>query len=268
MTADSSPGRDRLDLEALHEKEAAFFDALARERPVDVSRPIRADTAFPYVSGAGSRAIEAFLGDVRGRRVLDCGCGTGFTTVLFARKGARVTAFDISREHLELTRRRVEQNGVADSVEWLGLAAMEELPFPGESFDIVFGGHILHHTRLDRSVPETVRVLRSPGKAVFVETLATNRLLIWIREHLAGRLGIPRLASESEYPLRPVEIDAIASRFRSFRLRGDILFAMLGEYVLRGRRTGRFLRAADARLFEGFPGAARLAYGAILFLGK
>jgi len=264
----TQPGRDRLDVETLHAKEAAFFDALARERPVDIHRPIRADTAFPYVSPAGSRAIVAFLGDLEGRRVLDCGCGHGFATVLFARKGARVTAFDISPEFVELTRRRIEQNGVGDRIDWLGVAGMETIAFPNESFDVVFGGHILHHTRLDQSVPQVARVLRSPGKAVFVETLATNRLLLWVREHLAGHFGIPKLASENEYPLRTSELKAIASRFPSFRLRGDILFAMLAVYALRGRRAGRVLRAADAWLFERFPRGASLAYGGILFLEK
>jgi hypothetical protein len=112
------------------------------------------------------------------------------------------------------------------------------------------------------------RVLRSGGRAVFVETLATNRLLIWVRSNLAGRFGIPRLASESEYPLRSSELRMIERHFKSFRLRGDILFAMLAEYVFRGPRMGRFLRAADAHLFDRLPATARLAYGGILFLGK
>jgi len=60
----------------------------------------------------------------------------------------------------------------------------------------------------------------------------------------------------------------IASHFKSFRLRGDILFAMLAEYLFRGLRMGRLLRGADSRLFDRFPSAARLAYGGILFLAK
>jgi 2-polyprenyl-3-methyl-5-hydroxy-6-metoxy-1,4-benzoquinol methylase len=264
----SSVGRDSLDVSELHRREAAFFDDHARTSPVDISLPIKRDTLFPYVSRAGSRAIETFLGDVSGKRVLDCGCGTGFATVLFARKGARVTAFDISSQYVELARRRIEHNAVQDQIDWLGTMGLETIEFPDESFDIVYGGHILHHTRLDRSVPQVARVLRDRGKGVFIETLATNRLLMWTRANLAGRCGLSKLASESEYPLRGPELDDIAARFSSFRLRGDILFAMLARYVFRGRRAGRFLRAADACLFERFPGAARLAYGGILFLKK
>lgn len=264
----TSAGRDSLEVRELHEREAAFFADHARKRPVDISLPIKRDTLFPYVSRAGSRAIETFLGDVSGKRVLDCGCGTGFVTVLFARKGARVTAFDISPGYVELARQRIEHNAVQDQIEWLGTVGLETVDFPDQSFDIVYGGHILHHTRLDQSVPQVARVLRSPGKAVFVETLATNRILMWTREYLAGHFGIPRLASESEYPLRGRELDDIAAHFSSFHLRGDIFFAMLAEYVFRSPRAGRWLRAVDARLFGRFPCAARLAYGGILFLEK
>lgn len=262
------PGRSRLDLQELHKKESEFFDDLARRRSVNLDLEITAETRFPYVSRTGSRAIEEFLGDLSGKRVLDCGCGTGFVTVLLAKKGARVSAFDISPEHVEITRRRVEKNHVADRIERLETMSLEDMDFPDESFDVVYGGHILHHTRLDLSIPQVFRVLRSPGKAVFVETLATNRLLIWARENLAGRFGVPRLASESEYPLRTSELRMIAGHGKSFRLRGDILFAMLAEYLFRGPRMGRLLRSMDACLFERVPGAVRLAYGGILFLEK
>jgi SAM-dependent methyltransferase len=264
----TEPGRNRLDLDDLHRMEAEFFDDLARRRPVNLDLPISADTAFPYVSRAGARAVDEFLGDLSGLRALDCGCGTGFVTVLLARKGARVSAFDISPQHVDITRRRVEKNGVSHRIDRIDPMSLETIDFPDDSFDIVYGGHILHHTRLDLSVPQVARVLRSPGKAVFVETLATNRPLIWVRRHLAGRFGIPRLASQNEFPLRPAELDWIASRFKSFHLRGDILFAMLAEYAFRGRRVARLLRAADSALFDRIPRAARLAYAAILFLQK
>jgi 2-polyprenyl-3-methyl-5-hydroxy-6-metoxy-1,4-benzoquinol methylase len=42
------------------------------------------------------------LGDLRGRDVLDAGCGEGYNTRLLARAGARVTGIDISERMIAL----------------------------------------------------------------------------------------------------------------------------------------------------------------------
>src|SRR5262245_13700976 len=53
------------------------------------------------------------LGELRGRRVLDFGCGHGMAAVVLARRGARVTAFDLSFGYLDEARRRARANGAA-----------------------------------------------------------------------------------------------------------------------------------------------------------
>src|SRR5947199_4956005 len=66
------------------------------------------------------------LGDLRGKRVLDFGCGHGMAAVVLARRGACVTAFDLSHGYLDEARRRALANGVAvDFVRADG----EHLPF-------------------------------------------------------------------------------------------------------------------------------------------
>ena len=45
--------------------------------------------------------VREALGGVRGRDVLDLGCGTGRHTVWMAETGARVTAVDFSENMLE-----------------------------------------------------------------------------------------------------------------------------------------------------------------------
>src|SRR5262249_40427752 len=53
------------------------------------------------------------LGDVRGRRVLDLGCGSGENTLLLVNRGAEVHGVDISKRLLSLARRRMWVNGIA-----------------------------------------------------------------------------------------------------------------------------------------------------------
>ena len=49
--------------------------------------------------------------DVKGKTVLEIGCGSGFLSVLLAKKGASVTAVDISEEAVETTKTNAETNG-------------------------------------------------------------------------------------------------------------------------------------------------------------
>src|SRR3989441_7248933 len=51
------------------------------------------------------------LGDVRGLRVLDAGCGDGWLSVILAKRGATVDGFDISPRAIQCARRRAVANG-------------------------------------------------------------------------------------------------------------------------------------------------------------
>ena len=50
--------------------------------------------------------------DFRGKRVLEMGCGTGINTILMAKRGAKVTFMDFSRDALNIVKRNMEIAGV------------------------------------------------------------------------------------------------------------------------------------------------------------
>src|SRR5262245_28244953 len=52
------------------------------------------------------------LGDVSGRDLLDIGCGHGMAAVVLARRGARVTALELSHDYLKEARQRAATNDV------------------------------------------------------------------------------------------------------------------------------------------------------------
>src|SRR5262245_50783898 len=81
------------------------------------------------------RPAFARLGDVSGRDVLDYGCGHGMAAVVLARRGARVTAFDLSARYVAEAAARARANGVR--VAFLQ-AVGERLPFGDGSFDRVW----------------------------------------------------------------------------------------------------------------------------------
>lgn len=108
-------------------------------------------------------ATVALLPDLKGLKVLDAGCGTGWYSAYMLNHGAEVTALDITPEMLELTRQRV--NGKITAI----LASLEEvLPFEAESFDLVLSTMTLHYLKDWTAVfKELNRSLKPGGRFIF-----------------------------------------------------------------------------------------------------
>jgi 2-polyprenyl-3-methyl-5-hydroxy-6-metoxy-1,4-benzoquinol methylase len=86
---------------------------------------------------------ELLLGDYdfKGKRVLEMGCGTGINTMFMAKRGARVTFLDFSRESLDIVRRNMCRLGIDGE---LVLGDMFEYNFDGE-FDVVHSEGVIEH---------------------------------------------------------------------------------------------------------------------------
>lgn len=98
---------------------------------------------------------------VRGKRVLDMGCGSGRYTLALASLGANVTGVDFKEQSFS---RAVELAKAKNLPATFVQADVLELPFPDESFDFVFCNGVLHHTQnMDRGLDEYVRVMRKGG---------------------------------------------------------------------------------------------------------
>lgn len=97
---------------------------------------------------------------VKGKDVLDIGCGVGYGSSYLLRKGAKtVTGVEISSEAVELAKAHYERAGL----EFLNLDATS-LPFVDNSFDVVTSiGMIDHVDDPDRVLAELHRVLRHGG---------------------------------------------------------------------------------------------------------
>src|SRR5689334_16582643 len=65
-----------------------------------------------------STLLDWLPADLTGKRLLDAGCGTGAFAIEAARRGADVVAVDLSRQLVELARRRVPRKLGAGAVEF------------------------------------------------------------------------------------------------------------------------------------------------------
>jgi len=114
-------------------------------------------------------AVEMPLSDLDGKRVLEIGPGAGGHSALFARHGAIVTAIDITEARAEATAAKFKLLGADER----GCRALqgdaEKLPFPDDSFDIVYSNGVLHHTSdTGKAIDEVWRVLKPGGRAVIM----------------------------------------------------------------------------------------------------
>lgn len=171
------------------------------------------------------RCTWEMAGDLRDKRVLELGCGSGDYTVMLARRGARVWASDISGEALETTRLRARVNGVENRIR-LVLANADALPFLDGHFDLVFGFGVLHHIDIATTAPEVRRVLRAGGCALFREPLGENPLLEWARAHVPYR---HKNRSPNESPLRYRDMLTIGRHFARTDAREMYLLSMVAR---------------------------------------
>ncbi|MGE5156348.1 MAG: class I SAM-dependent methyltransferase, partial [Betaproteobacteria bacterium] len=105
------------------------------------------------------------LGEVRGKDILELGCGAAQWSIAVARAGARPTGLDLSERQLEHARRLMAEAGVTFP---LIHASAESVPLADGSFDIVFCDHgAMTFADPYRTVPEVARLLRPGGLFAF-----------------------------------------------------------------------------------------------------
>ncbi len=136
-----------------------------------------------------------------GERVLDVGCGTGELTMRAkARTGAAgsVTGIDAAPEMIAVARQKAARARLDVAYH---VAAVEALPFPDATFDVVLSSLMMHHLPEDlkpRALAEMRRVLKPGGRALVVDfTPPPARLgrlaLVWLSHRRTTASGVQHL---------------------------------------------------------------------------
>ena len=112
--------------------------------------------------------VFRFLGPVRGRRVLDAGCGWGYLARILARRGAEVDGVDISPKLLAAAEAEEARTPLGIRYRRADLA---KLPFADGTFDAVVCNVVLQDVRRYRqAIRGLYRVLRPGGRFVVSTT--------------------------------------------------------------------------------------------------
>ena len=122
----------------------------------------------PYKFPWHMERIEREAERLRGAHLLEVGCGMGYDSLEFSKRGVRVTATDLTLAAVELATKHFAIEGVqAEDVRAENVLA---LSFDDDTFDAVWAAGVLHHTGdIRQAVREIHRVLKPGGRAMMLD---------------------------------------------------------------------------------------------------
>lgn len=173
--------------------------------------------------------IPEFAGFTRrtGQRVLEVGCGAGTDSLQWVRGGARHTGLDLSLQSIRMARRHLAVRNLTGR---FCEGDAERLPFPDNTFDVVYSWGVIHHTpNMPAAIAEIHRVLRPGGelRVMIYHRLSWVVLRLWARHALfAGRpwrgfrdVLAHHMESAGTQAYRRAEAQALFQCFANLRLR-------------------------------------------------
>lgn len=150
---------DQAELDKFGELAHRWWDPNSEFKPLHDINPLRIDWIDQSVS-------------LKGRRILDVGCGGGLLSEGMAARGASVTGIDLSEKPLGVAKLHLLESG--HQVDYR-LVAVEQLAAEmPDSFDVVTCLEMLEHVPNPASVVSACARLVKPGGQVFFSTLNRN----------------------------------------------------------------------------------------------
>lgn len=219
-------------LDQIYEIERSYHDNLAKG--------FRAQSiTLDSLHGSGSDGLTTLapwlqvrevMGEIKGKRVLDIGCGFGSHAILLAKEGANVTGIDLSPESIACASRNAQEESV--EIEFK-VSSAEDLSFH-RFYDIVLCRASLHHFW---DVPSVVKIayesLKPGGFIVAQEPLRDNPIA------KIGRKTANK-PTPTEHPFVIGELDSIfdsifgshESRYFCVLSPMSLVFSKMGLYTL------------------------------------
>jgi len=187
---------DPLELEKFSQLAHRWWDPGAEFKPLHDINPLRLD----FIDGIAS---------LRGKRVLDVGCGGGILAESMAVRGAKVTGIDLAEKPLKVAQLHLLESGLPVEYRLIASEALaREAP---ASFDVVTCMELVEHVPDPGAMVQACAELVKPGGRVFFSTINRN-----LKSYLLAIVGaeyvlklLPRGTHDYAKFLKPSELAAM-----------------------------------------------------------
>ena len=126
-----------------------------------------------------SKIIKGMMKNIKGKRILDAGCGDGSDSVWMAKKGAKVVGIDITPKMIRLAKKRCKDLGIE-----FYLRDIENTKFASGSFDIVYTSFTLYlNKNLKKILSEFFRLLKKEGEFFLVDVHPIRKMVVYTGDY-------------------------------------------------------------------------------------
>ena len=133
-------------------------------------------------------ALLSLLGNVKGKKILEIGCGTGYWLKILTEQGARCTGLDMSENQIKVAK----EDDPEKKIDYFVADASKKINLDDDSFDIIFSEHVFLEisdlSDIKRIFKEAYRLLRNNGF-----------LIVSDLHPLAPETNFPNIEVDKEY---------------------------------------------------------------------
>lgn len=175
--------------------------------------------------------ILAKLSEVKARKVLDLGCGSGRHMVYLVQNGFAAYGFDIAYTGMEIANKWLEKNGLKADLKTGSI--YEKLPYESDFFDAVISTQTINHGLIGDirlCIKEIERVLKTGG-FIFI-TVRKRNTRNWSKGKIIEKYGnqsvnykviaprtyVPTEGGEKDLPHFLFNKEIIRKEFRNFKI--------------------------------------------------
>lgn len=182
--------------------------------------------------------VRRLVGDPRGLRVADVGCGTGRHALRLLAAGAEVTGVDFSTGMMDALRAK----GPPTSLRLVEHDLRHGIPLPADAFDVVLCCLVLEHLSSPAAMLAEMARIGRPGARIVVTDLHPQ----WTRQGLHARFREAEGADKLQIEGQTHSI----SDYVMAGVRAGLRLEEIGEHVVDDRLAER---SRSARKYRGEP---------------